>query len=151
MPPLNLPSYPIKIVEKNGKRSVFDIIRRKYVALTPEEWVRQHFTRYLIEEKDFPKELMANEVFLSLNGMARRCDTVIYNRFLDPLVIIEYKAPHISITQAVFDQITRYNMVMRVNYLIISNGINHYCCKIDYQKQRYTFLEEIPGYGHITQ
>lgn len=151
MPPLNLPSYPIKIVEKNGKRSVFDIIRRKYVALTPEEWVRQHFTRYLIEEKDFPKELMANEVFLSLNGMARRCDTVIYNRFLDPLVIIEYKAPHISITQAVFDQITRYSMVMRVNYLIISNGINHYCCKIDYQKQRYTFLEEIPGYGHITQ
>lgn len=149
MPPLNLPSYPIKIVEKDGKRSVFDIIRRKYVALTPEEWVRQHFTRYLIEEKEFPKELMANEVFLSLNGMAKRCDTVIYNRFLEPLVIVEYKAPHIPITQAVFDQITRYNITMRVDYLIISNGISHYCCKIDYEKQSYAFLKEIPGYTHI--
>ena len=149
MPPLNLPSYPIKIVEKNGKRSVFDIIRRKYVTLTPEEWVRQHFTRYLMAEKGFPKELMANEVFLTLNGTAKRCDTVVYNRFLEPVIIIEYKAPQISITQAVFDQITRYNMVMHVDYLIISNGINHYCCKIDYEKQDYAFLEEIPGYGNL--
>lgn len=149
MPSLNLPLYAAKISEKNGKRSIFDIVRRKYVVLTPEEWVRQHFINYLITEKGFPAELIANEVSLVLNGTSKRCDTVIYNRFLAPLMIVEYKAPHIEITQAVFDQIVRYNMVMRVEYLVVSNGMVHYCCKIDYEKGSYSFIEGIPEYQFI--
>lgn len=151
MPALNLPSFDAKIVEKDGKRSIFDIVRKKYVALTPEEWVRQHFIHYLITEKSFPKELVANEISLNLNGTSKRCDTVVYNRFLEPLMIIEYKAPHIDITQAVFDQIVRYNMVLHVSYLVVSNGINHYCCLIDYSKGNYSFLNGIPEYKAINK
>lgn len=151
MPALNLPSFDAKIVEKDGKRSIFDIVRKKYVALTPEEWVRQHFIHYLIKEKSFPKELVANEISLSLNGTSKRCDTVIYNRFLEPLMIVEYKAPHIDITQAVFDQIVRYNMVLHVSYLVVSNGIKHYCCKIDYSSANYSFIKDIPSYEIISQ
>lgn len=149
MPSLNLPSYNTKITEKDGKPTIFDIIRKKYVSLTPEEWVRQHFIHYLINNKKTPQNLIANEVSLSLNGTSKRCDTVVYNRFLDPLIIVEYKAPHIEITQTVFDQITRYNMVMKVDYLIVSNGITHYCCKIDYKNKSYSFLEDIPDYTSI--
>lgn len=151
MPSLNLPLYAAKISEKDGKRSIFDIVRRKYVALTPEEWVRQHFINYLITEKGFPAELIANEVSLVLNGTSKRCDTVVYNRFLAPLMVIEYKAPYIEITQAVFDQIVRYNMVMRVAYLVVSNGMEHYCCKIDYEKGNYSFIEGIPEYQLISK
>ena len=126
MLPLNLPKFSVKVTEKAGKPSIWDPVRRKFVALTPEEWVRQHFVNYLVTE---------------------RCDTVAYNRFLAPLMIIEYKAPHIEITSAVFDQIVRYNMVLHVKYLTVSNGIRHFCCKIDYEKQTYAFLEDIPEYN----
>ena len=121
--------------------------KRQYVALTPEEWVRQHFVNYLITDKGYPKELLANEVPLKLNGTSKRCDTVAYNRFLAPLMIVEYKAPTIEITKAVFDQIVRYNMVLRVRYLTVSNGINHFCCKIDYENLTYSFLDGLPEYG----
>lgn len=143
---LNLPTFTVKVVEKNGKRMIFDPIRQKYVALTPEEWVRQHFVNYLISAKSYPKELLANEVSLKLNGTAKRCDTVAYNRFLEPLMIVEYKAPTINITRAVFDQIVRYNMVLRVEYLTVTNGVSHFCCKINYETQTYSFLENIPEY-----
>ena len=146
---LNLPSFVPKISEKNGKHLILDPIRKKYVTLTPEEWVRQHFVNYLITEKGYPKELIANEISIVLNGTNKRCDTVAYNRFLEPLVIVEYKAPHINITNTVFDQIARYNMVLRVEYLIVSNGLNHYCCKIDYNNRAYTFLEGIPAYNEL--
>lgn len=146
---LNLPIFSVNVSEKDGKRIIFDPVRRKYVALTPEEWVRQHFVNYLITVKNFPKELLANEVPVKLNGTSKRCDTVVYNRFLAPLVIVEYKAPTIEITRAVFDQIARYNMVLRVKYLIVSNGINHFCCKIDYEAQTYSFLEDIPEYDTL--
>ena len=146
---LNLPRYAVKVTEKDGKRSILDIVRRKYVALTPEEWVRQHFVNYLITEKIYPKELLANEVNIKLNGTSKRCDTVVYNRFLVPLMIVEYKAPSVEITSAVFDQIVRYNMVLHVTYLTVSNGIRHFCCKIDYDKQCYTFLEAIPEYSML--
>lgn len=148
---LNLPTFAVKVAEKNGKRIIFDAVRRKYVALTPEEWVRQHFVNYLITEKRFPKELLANEVSIKLNNTAKRCDTIAYNRFLAPIVIVEYKAPTIDITRAVFDQIARYNIVLRVRYLIVSNGINHFCCKIDYDTQTYSFLEGIPEYTSLTE
>lgn len=151
MQPLNLPGFAPKVIEKNGKRTIFDPVRRKYVALTPEEWVRQHFVNYLITQKNYPKALLANEVLINLNGTAKRCDTVAYNCFLAPLMIVEYKAPDIHITNAVFDQIARYNMVLHVNYLTVSNGITHFCCKMDYENQTYTFLKEIPDYNMLEE
>ena len=143
---LNLPTFAAKVKEKDGKHVIFDPVRRKFVALTPEEWVRQHFVNYLISDKGYPKELLANEVPLKLNGTSKRCDTVAYNRFLTPLMIVEYKAPHIEITSSVFDQIVRYNMVLHVRYLAVSNGISHFCFKIDYENLTYSFLEGIPEY-----
>ena len=138
-----------KITKKDNKAFILDIIRRQYVALTPEEWVRQHFVHFLIKQKDYPQSLMANEVQLKLNGMSRRCDTVVYDRTLRPRVIIEYKAPTVNITQKVFDQICRYNMILQVDYLIVSNGIAHYCCKIDYATRSYSFMKEIPSYAEV--
>ncbi|WP_099465298.1 type I restriction enzyme HsdR N-terminal domain-containing protein [Parabacteroides provencensis] len=146
---LNLPTFAVNIAEKEGKRMILDIVRRKYVALTPEEWVRQHFVNYLFTTKGFPHELLANEVSIKLNNTSKRCDTVVYNRFLIPLMIIEYKAPHIEITKEVFDQIARYNMALKVEYLTVSNGIHHFCCKINYNSQTYTFLEDIPEYTDL--
>jgi hypothetical protein len=139
----------MKIQEIDGKRMIFDILRRKYVALTPEEWVRQHFVHYLLERKGYPSGLLANEVQLLLNGTKKRCDSVLYDRNLHARMIVEYKAPHIEITQAVFDQIMRYNIVLRVEYLVVSNGLKHYCCRMDYAANRYEFLKEIPDYGEL--
>ncbi len=149
MPALNLPLYTPKMKEKDGKKLIFDPLRQKYVVLTPEEWVRQRFINYLITVKGYPKELMGNEIALTLNGTSRRCDTVVYDKYLAPLMVIEYKAAQVNITQAVFDQIVRYNMVMQVNYLIVSNGRSHYCCEIDYSNKRYNFLEDVPSYAAI--
>lgn len=149
MLPLNLPAYPTKIIVRNGKNAIFDVLRKRYVALTPEEWVRQHFVHFLIEKKGYPQALIANEVSLSLNGTKKRCDSVIYNRDFTARMIIEYKAPHVAITQEVFEQISRYNIVLKVEYLIVSNGLNHYCCKIDYEHLTYTYLKEIPDYKDL--
>jgi hypothetical protein len=148
---LNLPPFDKKITKKDDKAFILDVIRRQYVALTPEEWVRQHFVHFLIGHKSYPQSLMANEVQLKLNGMSRRCDTVIYDRTLRPRVIIEYKAPTVNITQKVFEQICRYNIVLHVDYLIVSNGLTHYCCKIDYNTRSYSFLKEIPIYTEIIE
>lgn len=134
---------------KNGKQYIFDILRKKYVALTPEEWVRQHFTRFLLQEKGYPLGLMANEIQVNLNGTRKRCDTVLFNRDLTARMIVEYKAPSVEITQAVFDQITRYNMVLKVDYLVVSNGLRHYCCRINYLNGTYSFLPEIPCYNEL--
>lgn len=146
---LNLPTFEAKIKKAGGKHVIFDVIRRRYVALTPEEWVRQNFIHFLLEHKGYPKTLMANEVQLALNGTKKRCDTVLYKRDLTPQMIIEYKAPHIEITQAVFDQIYRYNLVLQVNYLIVSNGVCHYCCRMDYDRESYAFLPAIPCYAEL--
>ena len=149
MLPLNLPSYPAKILKRNGKNVIFDTLRQKYVALTPEEWVRQHFVHFLTDFKGYPKGLLANEIQLDLNSTKKRCDTVLFNKDLSAKMIVEYKAPNIEITQAVFDQITRYNMVLKVEYLIVSNGIKHYCCRIDYNTMQYTFLPDIPAFTEL--
>ena len=146
---LNLPPYATKVVVKDGKNMIWDVIRRKYVALTPEEWVRQHFVHFLIEHKGYPVSLLSNEVSLELNGTSRRCDTVLYDRTLSPRMIVEYKAPHIPITQKVFDQICRYNLVFHVDYLIVSNGLSHYCCRMDYANNSYQFLKEVPAYPEL--
>lgn len=149
MSALNLPSYEAKIITDNGKKQIFDILRRCYVALTPEEWVRQHFVNMLIKYKGYPITLAANEVAISLNGMRRRCDTVIYDRDLIPRMIIEYKAPNVKIDAKVFEQIASYNLVLRVDYLIVSNGLQHYCCQMDYENNSYAFIRDIPRYEDI--
>ena len=147
---MNLPVYQANIRTIGGTTKIFDILRRKFVALTPEEWVRQNFVHYLIEHKGYSQTLMANEVSLTLNGMTRRCDTVLYTQEgLRPRMIIEYKRPDVEITQRVFNQICRYNMVLQVQYLIVSNGLHHYCCRMDYEKQGYVFLEDIPAYEDL--
>jgi hypothetical protein len=149
MQPLNLPLYLPKVSQKDGKQFIFDPLRRKNVVLTPEEWVRQHFVNYLITEKKYPKELLANEVTVAWEQLSRRCDTVAYNVFLEPLVIVEYKAPSVPVTQKVFEQIARYNLSLRVKCLIVSNGLVHYCCRIDYRQVTCSYLKEIPAYDAL--
>lgn len=146
---LNLPPYPCKLKQEKDKILIFDELRRRYVTLTPEEWVRQHFVAFLANEKGFPRGLMGNEISLTLNKCSRRCDTVVYDRNGRPLCIVEYKAPHIEITQKTFDQIVRYNQVLQVNYLLVSNGLTHYCCRIDYATGSYAFLPDIPVYADL--
>ena len=146
---LNLPQYAIKITEKDGKRMIFDFLRRKYVALTPEEWVRQHFTHYLVEHKGYPKGLLGNEIELQIGDKRLRCDSILYNKVAQPQMIIEYKAPTVPLQQKVFDQISAYNLLLRVDYLLISNGMEHYCCKMDYEHRKYIFLQDIPDYEKL--
>lgn len=147
---LNLPAYDVKLRQTaDGKPQIWDVLRQQFVALTPEEWVRQHFVHYLTDCLGYPAALMTNEVSIGLNGMSRRCDTVLYSQTLSPRMILEYKRPTVNITQKVFDQICRYNLVMRVDYLIVSNGINHYCCFMNYENMTYRFLEKIPSYSEL--
>lgn len=146
---LNLPAYPFKIKNKDGKQIIFDEIRSKWISLTPEEWVRQNFVKYLIHEKNFPRERLVNEASINVNGQKKRCDSVLFDINLSPLVIIEYKAPEIVISQKVFEQINTYNWILKAKYLIVSNGINHYCCNIDYQDNTYHFLKDIPNYNEL--
>ena len=146
---LNLPSFDYKIKKEKDRLFIFGIIRKRYIALTPEEWVRQHFVSYLISYKGYPLGLIGNEISLRLNGQNRRCDTVIYDIYGSPLMIIEYKAPHITLNQEVFDQVIRYNIALKVKYLVVSNGINHYCCVMDYDDMCPHFLKEIPDYNEL--
>lgn len=146
---LNLPAFSRRIVQREGKNFIFDVLRKKYVVLTPEEWVRQHFTHFLLECKGYPSGLLANEVQIRLNGTVKRCDTVLFGTDRKARMIVEYKATTVDITQAVFDQITRYNMVLRVDYLVVTNGLSHFCCKINYETYSYSFLREIPAYTDL--
>lgn len=147
---LNLPKYQIKIYkDKSDNLKVFDSLRKKYVALTPEEYVRQHFINYIVNHLHYPIGLTSNEVTINLNNTTKRCDTVVFKKDGTPLMIIEYKAPNIEIDQNVFDQIVRYNMVLHADYLVVSNGIQHYCCKIDYNKNSIQFIPQIPTYEEL--
>ena len=149
MSELNLPPFEQKIQMRDGHPAIFDILRRKYVALTPEEWVRQHFVHYLTEHKGYPPTLLANEVELRIGEKRLRCDTVLYTRELQPRMIIEYKASTVTITQRVFDQIASYNLMLQADYLVVSNGLQHYCCKLDKVHQKFLFLEQIPNYENL--
>ena len=146
---LNLPPFEIKLRGTKAQPQIFDILRKKYIALTPEEWVRQHFVHFLVEHKGYPAALMANEIQLKVGEKTLRADSVLYSRDLKPRMIIEYKAPHIPITQKVFDQISIYNMLLHVDYLVLSNGLQHYICKMDYNDKKYLFLEDIPDYEEL--
>ena len=146
---LNIPPFQMKLSGTQERPKILDILRRKFVALTPEEWVRQHFIHFLIELKGYPSALMANEVALSCGNKQLRADTVLYDRDLNARMIIEYKAPTIKITKRVFEQVTAYNFLLHVDYLIVSNGLTHYCCKMNYENNSYMLLTSIPDYKDI--
>jgi len=147
---LNLPEYKFRFREVGQKKQIFDSFRKKFVFLTPEEWVRQNFLMYLTLEKNYPSSLVAVEAGLKLYKRKKRTDIVVYNNTGQPILIIECKAPEIKLTQDVFDQITRYNMILQVNYLIVTNGLEHYCCLLDFENNSYRFLKEIPDYENLS-
>lgn len=146
---LNLPKTELKVISKDGKQQVFDVLRRRFVVLTPEEWVRQQFVHFLIRHKGYPAECIGNEVSITLGATKKRCDTVIYGSHAEPLMVIEYKSPSVEITQKVFEQICRYNIKMKVEWLVVSNGLQHYCTRIDYENSTYQFVEDIPAFPSI--
>lgn len=130
MQPLSLPPFEARIIEENGKKRIFDVIRKKYVSLTPEEWVRQHFIHYLLSIK-YPAALMAVEKNVTVNGLKQRADIVIFNRLGKPMVIVECKAPGVIVDNTTIAQAARYNINLEVPYLVVTNGINNYCVRID--------------------
>jgi hypothetical protein len=142
--PLNLPSYPFKIIEREGKFYIFDLLRKKELLLTPEEWVRQHFVQFLIHQKGYSKNHISLEKGLQLNDLKKRTDILVYNLDAVPIMLIECKAPNVKITQDVFDQAARYNMIYKVKYLVVTNGLDHFFCEMDYECESYRFIEEIP-------
>jgi len=149
MTELNLPPYPVRLGGTAERPTIFDVLRRRYVALTPEEWVRQHFVHFLIGEKGYPQTLLANEVKLQVGDKRLRADTVAYNRELQPRMIVEYKAPTVVLTQRVFEQISVYNLLLHVDFLVVSNGLQHYCCRMNYEQGSYEFLTDVPYYAAL--
>ncbi|MFD1316120.1 type I restriction enzyme HsdR N-terminal domain-containing protein [Namhaeicola litoreus] len=143
---LNFPTYPFRLKSKENKVFIFDILRKKEVVLTPEEWVRQHVLHWLINAKKYPASIIAIEKQLQLNKITKRTDILIFDKSGQPDVIIECKAPHISITQNSFDQIARYNLKLNANVLMVTNGLQHYYCAIDHTNEAYVFLPELPTY-----
>jgi type I site-specific restriction endonuclease len=146
---LNLPEYKFRIKKLDEKLLIFDSQRKRYVSLTPEEWVRQHFIRFLIEEKGYPAAYLAVEKQLSMNGLKKRCDAILYNEDALPIMIIELKAPTVPITQTTFDQVAVYNAKLKVDFFMISNGIEHYCCKVDTLNSQYKFFPELPDFAKL--
>jgi hypothetical protein len=145
---LNLPFYNISLKEENGNHFIFDDIRKKYLRLTPEEWVRQNFVKYLIDEKKYPASLIVIEKGLKLNELTKRADVLIYKNS-SPILLVECKAPTVKINQNTFDQISRYNLTFKVPYLMVTNGMSHYCCQIDFENNSYHFLEDIPEFVEL--
>lgn len=146
---ITIPLSKLRLQKKNGNFYVWDEIRKKYVVLTPEEFVRQNFVAWLTTSFGYPKTHIANEIEINLNGTKKRCDSIIYSSDFKPQVIIEYKAPGIPLNAEIFNQILRYNFALKAKFLIISNGVSHYCIKVDYQNQNYDFLDFIPDYNYI--
>ncbi|MCY4780214.1 type I restriction enzyme HsdR N-terminal domain-containing protein [Sphingobacterium sp. UT-1RO-CII-1] len=144
---LNLPPYPSKISRKLGKLYIFDDLRKKDLVLTPEEWVRQHWVNYLHKFKKYPKSLMQIEGGLSLNTLQKRSDLLIFNNQGEKILLAEFKAPTVKITEKTFSQIANYNTIHKIPLLLVSNGIQHYYCKIDFELQRFDFIEELPDYN----
>ncbi|WP_299123403.1 type I restriction enzyme HsdR N-terminal domain-containing protein [uncultured Tenacibaculum sp.] len=147
MQKLNLPSYTFKTKSNENKMLIFDNLRKKYVVLTPEEWVRQHFVEYLVREKNYPVSLIAIEKQLTINNRKKRTDILIFNSNGKPNIIVECKAPSVKITQDTFDQIARYNLKLDADYLVITNGLEHYYCSLDKENETYVFLRDIPSYN----
>lgn len=147
--PLNLPNHPFKITQRDDVYFIFDEIRKKHLVLTPEEWVRQHFIRFLLKEKSFPSALLQIEGGLSLNQTRKRSDILVYNNAGEKIMVIECKAPSVAITQATFDQAARYNSVYKARWLAVTNGLNHYYAKIDHTNGDFLFVKELPDYKEL--
>jgi hypothetical protein len=146
MQKLNFTSYLFRFKNSENKVSIFDEIRKRFIVLTPEEWVRQHVVRFFLEEKKYPKSMINVEKVLKVNGLKKRYDLVVYNTDGSIFVLVECKAPHIKIDQTTFDQIARYNMTLDAAFLMVTNGLNHYYCKMDYDQEKYIFLQELPDH-----
>ena len=144
MQKLNYPSYTFKLKTNENKTLIFDIVRKKYVTLTPEEWVRQNTIHYLFKEKNYPISLMAVEKQLKIRTLRKRIDIVSYTNDGIPFLIVECKAPSVQISQDTFDQIARYNLKLEAQILMVTNGISHYYCVMNHKKQAYEFLSELP-------
>ncbi|MGO4903901.1 type I restriction enzyme HsdR N-terminal domain-containing protein [Flavobacterium sp. W20_MBD1_R3] len=146
MQKLNFQLYNFRFKNSENKVSIFDAIRKKFIILTPEEWVRQHVVQFLLEEKKYPHSLINVEKVLKVNGLRKRYDVVVFNPDGSIFILIECKAPEIKIAQATFDQIARYNMTMKASFLMVTNGLNHYFCQMDFENEKYHFLNELPDY-----
>ncbi|MDA9885685.1 type I restriction enzyme HsdR N-terminal domain-containing protein [bacterium] len=146
MQDLNFPKFKYRLKSKENKVSIFDVIRKKFIILQPEEWVRQHCIHYLINTKKYPKSLINVEKELVVNGLKKRYDIVIFNSDGSIHLIVECKSPSIDISQSTFDQIARYNLALKASYLMVTNGLNHYYCQMDLVRERYTFLKDIQSY-----
>ncbi len=147
LPKLNLPEFSFQIRNEAGREEIFDIFRKKWVALTPEEWVRQNFITWLVKTKNYPLSLIALERSLTVNKTARRFDAVVFNTSGKIFMLLEFKSPYVKLSSKTIDQIAAYNTVIKANYLTISNGILHYCAQINYETNSYSFLNNIPEYG----
>lgn len=147
MQPLNFPGYDFRFKNSENKVWIFDVIRKKFVVLQPEEWVRQHTVHHLIHTKKYPKSLINVEKKLMVNGLVKRYDVVVYNPDASIEVLVECKSPTIGIDQLVFDQIARYNFHLKANFLMLTNGFEHFYCKMDFQEEKYTFLRDIPDFS----
>lgn len=143
---LNFPAYSFRLKSSENKTLIFDVLRKKFIQLTPEEWVRQHCVRFLIEEKNFPKTLLNVEKQIKVNKTVKRYDLIAFKPNGNIQLIVECKAPSVKITQETFDQIARYNLTLQADFLMVTNGKEHYFCQMDYQKERYNFLSDIPKY-----
>ncbi|SRR5690554_1778321 len=141
---LNFPKFQFRFKNTENKWYIFDEIRKKYVFLTPEEWVRQHVVRYLTEVKGYPKSYINLEKIVKINGMNKRYDVVVFNPKGEIFLLVECKEPNVAITQTVFDQIARYNSNLNAQFLMVTNGLNHYYCKLDYLNENYQFLTDLP-------
>lgn len=144
---LNFPKFSFRFKNSENKVSIFDVIRKKFIVLQPEEWVRQHCIHYLIEVKNYPISLINVEKELKVNDLKKRYDIVVFNTDGSIKLIVECKAPKIKISQDTFDQIARYNLTLNADYLMVTNGINHYYCKMDFESEHYQFLRDIPEYN----
>tara|TARA_Y100001958_G_C21041366_1_gene410836 strand:- start:225 stop:674 length:450 start_codon:yes stop_codon:yes gene_type:complete len=143
---LNFKNYHLKTKIKENKQYVFDEVRKKYIILTPEEWVRQNCIQFLIHEKKYPKSLISVEKKLSINTLTKRYDIIIFNSSGEIYLLVECKSPKVKISQKTFDQLARYNLAFKSRYVMITNGLTHYFCEVDYVNKKYSFLKEVPSY-----
>ena len=147
MQQLNFPAYQFRFKNSENKVAIFDEIRKKFMVLTPEEWVRQHVVQYLLQEKKYPKSYINVEKLIKLNGLVKRYDVVVFQPDGKLFLLIECKSTNIKISQDTFDQIARYNMALESKYLMVTNGLNHYFCQMDYAEEKYNFLQELPEFS----
>ena len=148
MQKLNFPTYSFRFKNSENKVSIFDEIRKKFILLTPEEWVRQHVVQFLLQDKKYPKSYINVEKLIKINNLSKRYDGVVFQPNGEIFLLIECKAPEVPISQQTFDQIARYNLVMKAKYLMVTNGLNHYFCQMDFENEKYVFLKELPEYSN---